>query len=1205
MEFRVLGPVEVVREQRPLPLGGPKQRAVLAMLVTHANEVVSVDRLADVLWGDVPPADPCSVIQVYVSNLRKLLEPERPVAAPPRVLLTMRPGYLLRVEPDRVDALRFDALAAEGRRALAAHAPGQAAGILRQALGLWRGRALADVADHSFFHAHVLRLEEARLGAIADLYDAELALGRHAEAVGELKALVAEYPLRERLRGQLMVALYRSGRQAEALAGYQETRRALVEQMGIDPSPALQDLERAILNQEPTLAGAAAEPVVQPLAMPAPLRVSQNMRFFGRTSEQEVLARAWTRAAAGERQVVVLAGEPGIGKTRLVSEAARAAHGEGARVLYGRCHPELGVPYQPFIDALGHHISGFGDEELAAQSRDWGGELARIVPGLARRLPHLPPPPAADAETDRYQLFQAVANLLARASEAAPVVLVLEDLHWATKPTVLLFRHLVTSAEPMAALLVATYRHTDLPPTHPLREVLADLGREQGVESAVLEGLEEAELVSLVEHTAGHRLDGGGATLANALWRETGGNPFFVTEILRHLAESGAVSDSGGMSFYTPDLDKVGIPESVRAVIRRRLQRLSPDVNRALPVAAVIGMEFDLGLASRANGLTEYEMLDVLDEAVAAALVTEVPGRLGWFSFSHALIRHSLYDAIGPTRRAHLHRKVAEALEETWPQPDSHLPSLAHHWFSAGPAGDTAKAVVYARQAGEKALTELAYEEAADHFQRSLTMLEPGNGEEKLLRCDILLARGDAQRRAGDTAFRSTMWEAARLSRQLGDVERFARAALGSSRTPAWFGEIGRVDQALIELYEEALAALGPGDSVLRASLQSQMAVELYWTTARERRWALCQSATAMARRLADKSGLAQVLVARIVATWDPTTLDERLTLLAELLQLAGELDNRELLFRGRLFLAVCLFEAGDVARAREELATATRLADELRQPIWNWLTMTVETMQLLLTGSAEAEESIFAAFELGQRCRQPDAPLLMAVQLCIAWWDRGRLPDVINFLRRYVDETPSIPTFRAGLALAYCEAGRVEAGRDQFELLASGGFDLPFDWTWLTGMSLLADTCTFLKDDAGASVLYDRLLPFAHQLVVVGIGQFCLGSVSRSLAVLAAATRRWDDAEGHFEEALAVNERIGARTFLVRTQRAYAAMLLDRNRPDDAARARELIRRASKTATQLGMGLESERLHQLAAGADWSSCSRPTRFAQVRGRHR
>lgn len=1189
MEFRVLGPVEVVREHRPLALGGPKQRAILAMLVIHANEVVSADRLADVLWGVTPPADPGSVIQVYVSNLRKLLEPERPVAAPPEILLTRRPGYLLRVDADQVDALRFCALIADARHALAAHAPAQAADILRQALGLWRGRALADVADHPFAHAHVLRLEEARLGATEDLYDAELVVGRHADAVGELKALVAEYPLRERLRGQLMVALYRSGRQAEALAVYQETRRVLLEQLGIDPSPALQELEQAILNQEPTLAGVAQDHVVRPLAMPAPLRVPHDVRFLGRAAEREVLARAWRRAAWGERQVVLLAGEPGVGKTRLVNEAALAAHNEGARVLYGRCHPELGVPYQPFIDALGHYIGACDDEELASQLRASGGEIARIVPGLARRLPHLPPPPATDAETERYQLFQAVANLLARASEASPIVLVLEDLHWATKPTVLLFQHLVASLEPMAALMVATYRHTDLSPTHPLREVLADLSREQRVERMVLGGLDEAEVLRLVEDAAGPALHGGAGALANALWRETDGNPFFVTEILRHLAESGAISVNGGLCPSSPNLEEVGIPESVRAVIDRRLQRLSLDVNRALPVAAVIGMEFDLGLASRANGLTESEMLDVLDEAMASALVTEVPGRLGRFSFSHALIRHSLYDSLGPTRRAHLHRKVAEALEATGPQPEAHLPSLAHHWFSAGPAGDTAKAVTYARQAGDKALSELAYEEAADHFQRSLTMLEPRTREEELLRCDVLLARGDAQRRAGDARFRATMLEAAGLSRQLGDEERFARAALGSSRMHAWFGEIGRVDEALIALYEDALARLGPTDSVLRASLQSQMAVELYWTTARERRRALCENATEMARRLADPTGLAQVLVARIVATWDPTTLEERLALLEELLRLADELGNQEFTFRGRLFLAVCLFEAGDVARAQEELATATRLARELRQPFWNWLTKTVQTMQLLLTGSAEAEESIFGAFELGQRCGQTDAPLVMALQLCIAWWDQGRLRDVTDFLRPHVDQLPAIPTFRAGLALGYCEEGRFDEGREHFELLASGGFDLPLDWAWSTGMTLLADACSFLGDEARAEMLYGRLLPFADQLVVVGVGQFCLGSVSRSLAVLAAATRRWDDAERHFEDALTVNQRIGARTFVVRTQRAFAAMLLDRNQPGDAPRAGELIRQAQEAAGS-GMGPEPERLRELAARAACST---------------
>ncbi|MCA1670814.1 MAG: AfsR/SARP family transcriptional regulator, partial [Actinobacteria bacterium] len=221
MEFRVLGPVEVVRGGRPLALGGPKPRAILAMLVTHANEVVSADRLAAVLWGNAPPANPASVLQVYVSNLRKRLEPSRPVAAAPQVLLTRRPGYLLRVEPDQVDALRFGAMVGEARRAQAAGAPARGADILRQALGLWRGGALADVAGHALARAHALSLEEARLSAIEDLFDAELVLGRHAEAAGELKALVGEYPLRERLRGQLMVALYRSGRQAEALASYQ------------------------------------------------------------------------------------------------------------------------------------------------------------------------------------------------------------------------------------------------------------------------------------------------------------------------------------------------------------------------------------------------------------------------------------------------------------------------------------------------------------------------------------------------------------------------------------------------------------------------------------------------------------------------------------------------------------------------------------------------------------------------------------------------------------------------------------------------------------------------------------------------------------------------------------------------------------------------------------------------------------------------
>ncbi len=398
--------------------------------------------------------------------------------------------------------------------------------------------------------------------------------------------------------------------------------------------------------------------------------------------------------------------------------------------------------------------------------------MARIVPELARRVQDLPRSSGADPETDRYRLFQAVVALVARASEARPVVLVLEDLHWATKPTVLLFRHLATSVVPGAFLLIATYRHTDVSPTDSLNEALADLGREQGVRRLFLEGMDQGEVASLIELSAGGRdLKQASAALALGLWRDTNGNPFFVTEILRHLAESAVHAPGNGQPAPWADIDASVVPDTVRDVIHRRLRRLSEGVNRALTVAAVIGQDFDLSLASRASKLADEELLDLLEEA-SHAVRHRGPRQPGAVLLrprpdpSHPLRR------TGPGERAQIHRCVAEALESQGTHNSGAAQALAHHWLSAGTSGDIAKAVRYARQAGERALAELAYEEAAVHFERALSSLDPDFDDpaDQRLRCDLLLALASAQQRSADRRYCTTALDAAAVARQLGTV---------------------------------------------------------------------------------------------------------------------------------------------------------------------------------------------------------------------------------------------------------------------------------------------------------------------------------------------------------------------------------------------------------------------------------------------------
>ena len=383
MRFQVLGPLEVEADDGPVVLGGPKERLLLALLLTRPNRVVSVEALLRGLWGEQPPPTAGKTLQSHVKRLRRALEPSRARGAAGEVLVTRQPGYLLRVAPGALDATRFEELTAAGRQALADGSVELAGSLLREALGLWRGRAFEEFLDADFGAAESDRLAELRLVALEDRLEADLRLGRHRDLVAELEGLLRDHPLRERLWAQLLLALYRSGRQADALLAYQRARSILVEELGIDPGAELRRLHAAILAQDPGLdlqapaeAGPARElpEALQPLG-PA---------FVGRTAELAWLRAAWTRAAQGRVGAVFVAGGQGVGKTRLAAELARAVHDQDGWVLYGRCTPAASDPLQPFAHALASVGASLQDLPVPGPGRSpvaFGEELARLVGG--------------------------------------------------------------------------------------------------------------------------------------------------------------------------------------------------------------------------------------------------------------------------------------------------------------------------------------------------------------------------------------------------------------------------------------------------------------------------------------------------------------------------------------------------------------------------------------------------------------------------------------------------------------------------------------------------------------------------------------------------------------------------------------------------------------------------------------------------------
>ena len=491
------------------------------------------------------------------------------------------------------------------------------------------------------------------------------------------------------------------------------------------------------------------EPAGSSVPMPA-LLTDVGRVFVGRDAELERLHLLWKEASAGERRMALVAGEPGVGKTRLAAELAVGVHEEGGTVLAGRCDEDLGVPYQPFVEALRHFVDQALVEDLREYLGRYGGELARLLPELTERLPDLPSPLSSDPETERYRLFDAVAAWLAAVSAENPVLLVLDDLQWAAKPTLLLLRHVVRSGETLRLLVVGTYRDTELTHDHPLLEVVADLRRHVGVDRMALAGLDDMAVAAFVEQAAGRELDDDAAALARAIYHETQGNPFFLKEILRHLAETGAVVRQDGRWTTHSPIDELGIPEGVRDVIGRRLTHLSKDANRLLHVAAVVGAEFDLDVLRASDVLEDDDLVAAVEEATSARLVVEALGPAPRYRFAHALVRDTLYRGLSAARRTTLHRRVAEAIEAVHgPYLDDYLPALAHHWArAAAPAAETGRAVDYARRAGDRALAQLAHDEAVAYYRQAIELREASGAPADRQQCELMIAFGDAQRRA-------------------------------------------------------------------------------------------------------------------------------------------------------------------------------------------------------------------------------------------------------------------------------------------------------------------------------------------------------------------------------------------------------------------------------------------------------------------------
>jgi len=896
----------------------------------------------------------------------------------------------------------------------------------------------------------------------------------------------------------------------------------------------------------------------------------------GRETEIATMTDAMKRVTTGEgREVVLVSGEAGLGKTTLVGEVARPAFADGACVLFGHCEEDLATPYQLFAEALGHYVTHANDAELRVHVDAYGPELARLVPQLVSRIPDLPPSKATDTDTERFLLFAAVVGLLVEVSREQPVVLVLDDLQWADKASLQLLRHLVAAEQPMRVLVLGTFRDSELSRSHPFVETLAALHRLRGVSRIELAGLDDTGVISLMEAAAGHSLAGTAIDLAHAVYRETDGNPFFVAEVLRHLIETGKIyQDAAGHWVADDSLEQMALPESVRVVIGARVGRLGPDTERVLTLAAVIGRDFDLALLARATQMSEDELLDILDAAAAASLVREVADT-GRYSFAHALIQHTLYEELGHNRRARAHRQVAEALEDLCgDRPALRVGELARHWFSATQPIDLDKAIGYSRQAGDAALAALAPADAHRYYQQALDLAAQADQADALVGVDLRIGLGTAQRQTGDAAFRETLLDAARRARDLNATDRLVAAALANDR--GWATSSGQIDADKVEILETAVDRLAAGHPQ-RSLVVAMLCQELMYGSPLERRQALADEAVTLARRSGDDATIVRVLNAVMHPLGIPHLLEQSLRWSDEALQRAEQLGDPVLLFWTLAYRACYVPIVGDLAELNRCLSVAETLAEQLDQPILRWPNTLERAAAAQMAGDVDrSEELANRALQIGTDCGQPDAALIWASQFGAVALQRGDVANLIEPFEQFLADVPGIPSFAALLAVTYLTEGRTEDARRALEPLVESEFDLPLDFSWFGGTANCAYVVSALHDATSAGLLLERLTPFAHLVPYAGIQG--TAPVSYYLGGLATALGRYDEADAYYAQAAAFTEQMGTKYFAAETDLDWAKMLLERNAPADSARARELLVKTQAAAAAQGYGYVERR---------------------------
>ncbi len=897
--------------------------------------------------------------------------------------------------------------------------------------------------------------------------------------------------------------------------------------------------------------------------------------FAGRAKERDALDAAWKDTAAGACRLVFLAGEPGIGKTRLASEFAVDAAALGGSLLAGRCDEMVSEPYQPFAEALRFQLT---QPDGTAYLGDTPEELARLAPDLAMLAPNLGDAFSSTPDAERIRFFEAVRSWLAQVAARTPLLLVLDDVHWADAGSLLLMRHIVATDPVPGLLVLVTYRDTDLDRMHPLSAMLSDFHRRADAVRIALKGLGEADVAEFVTLASGQPLDDDARRLVAALSEETGGNPFFAGEVLRHLVESGALQQRDGR-WVAESLTEGDLPEGVREVVGRRLSVLPEATQQLLTAASVIGARFDLALLVIAAKSDEDSVLDALEPAISAQLIAETG--FGRFQFTHALIRSTLHHELSTTRRARLHRSVAQAIlqiNETDLEPV--IADLAYHFGEAGAAASSEEALLYARRAAELAISRLAPDEALRWSNAALELIDDDDPQ---VRAELLGLIARAEMLSGSAASEQAQNRAARAALDVGDIAAAIEFLGNNNRLVSTVDRPAMPER--VALLEETLDQLDAADVNQRVRVLSSLAFAEIFSGDLARVNELSEQVDHLASRVSEEA-LRWVLF----PTFMRSPASRRLSrMIQESARVTKWIDSDYAVSAPAERIVMCsvaqhyCLMIGDGALFRQHLELMRSLLVGYPHPF----SLDAFLLHLIMSALAhgvpgEAEEHVYEFAAASNRHGRPDeATLYATVGLIGIAWERDGLESAAELAYSIALGPNPTPAAFSVAAAALAHAGRVDEAVSMVdEQLALGLPDVVDDASWPFAMAYWADAAATLCHAHASREIYGRLLPLAGLHLVTG--GFYGGSVALHLGRLASVLEL-PDAVSWFEQALAEHITLDGPAWIARTHLNWAEHLVT---VGDVEGAREHAQLALDTIGDRDYRVTAQRARALLATA-------------------